>query len=175
MGWVEQRPRDATQQLLEFAESGRLVDLDKEAAVDARDKVSTVLVMVFAAIAVGIGASLVISAMRGRTAVEATVGFGLIAVGLSLLLPAVRLVRLHAASAGVEVRPGAVLPPELVRSGNWIHREGAWIRVDEIGRDGAGTLTALLSTGEVIDLVNPVTIAGGTFRPTVDPVASLRR
>ncbi len=175
MSWVEQRPRDATEQLLEFADSGRLADLDRRATVDARDKASTVVVMVFAAITTGIGISLLVSAMRGRSSVEASVGFGLIAVGLSLLLPAVRLIRMHAASAGVEIRPGAVLPPELIRVGNWLHREGAWARVDQIGRDGAGALTALLSTGEVVDLTKPVTIAGGAFRPSNDPVASLRR
>ena len=175
MGWIEERPQDATEQLLEYASSGRLIDLDRRALVDARDKATTVVVMVLAATTVGVGAALIISATRSRSAVEATVGFGLIAIGLSLLLPAVRLVRLHTASAGVEVRPGAVLPPDLVQPGNWIHRDGAWARVDEIGRDGTGTLTALLSTGEVIDLLTPITIAGGTFRPNFDPVASLRR
>ncbi len=175
MAWIEERPQDATEQLLEYATTGRLIDLDQRASVDARDKASTVLVMVLAAATVGIGASLIISAMRSRSLVEAAVGFGLVTVGLSLLLPAVRLVRLHAASAGVEVRPGAVLPPELVQAGNWIHRDGAWARVDQVGRDGGGRLTALLSTGEVIDLLTPITIAGGTFRPSVDPIASLRR
>lgn len=175
MAWIEERPEDATQQLLEYASSGRLIDLDQHAIVDARDKAATVLVMILAATTVGVGATLVISAVRSRSTVEATVGFGLIAVGLSLLLPAVRLVRLHTATAGVEIRPGAVLPPDLVQAGNWIHRDGAWARVDEIGRDGTGTLTALLSTGEVIDLLTPITIAGGTFRPVTDPVAPLRR
>ena len=175
MAWIEERPQDATEQLLEYANSGRLVELDQRSIVDARDKTSTVVVMVLAATTVGIGAALVISAMRSRSALEATVGFGLVAIGLSLLLPAVRLVRLHTASAAVEIRPGAVLPPDLVQPGNWIHRDGAWARVDQVGRDGSGMLTALLSTGEVIELLTPITIAGGTFRPTVDQVASLRR
>jgi len=175
MAWIEERPEDATEQLLEYASTGRLIDLDQRAIVDARDKSATVLVMILAATTVGVGVTLMLSATRSRSAVEATVGFGFIAVGLSLLLPAVRLVRLHTATAGVEIRPGAVLPPELVQPGNWIHRDGAWIRVDEVGRDGTGTLTALLSTGEVIDLLTPITIAGGTFRPVADPVAPLRR
>ena len=71
--------------------------------------------------------------------------------------------------------PGAVLPPELLRSGNWVYRSGAWARIEQVGRDGNGTLTALLSSGEVIDLTTPLTVAGDEFRPTADPVATLRR
>ncbi len=175
MSWIHERPHDATEQLLEYAETGRLIALDPRTRIEARDKASIVIVMVFSAITVGAGMSLVISAMRGFSTVEVTVGLGLVALGLSLLLPALRIVHQHTASHGVEIQPGAVLPPQLVRSGNWIYREGAWTRIDQVGHDGAGKLTALLSTGEVIDLLNPITIAGGSFRPTSDPVSSLRR
>lgn len=174
MGWMERRPRDANEQMLEFAESGRLVELDPREAIHASDKASTVFAMVLAAAATGVGATLLVIAAASESLAAAIVGFSVIAVSLSLLLPSIRLVRLHTPSTAVAVKPGAVLPPELVREGNWIYRSGAWNRVEQIGRDGSGITTALLSSGEVIDLTSPVTIAGGEFRPSVDPVASLR-
>ena len=64
--------------------------------------------------------------------------------------------------------------PELVRVGNWIHRDGAWLRVEQIGRDGALQVQALLSSGDLVVLSTPVTIAGDDFRPAKDPVGSLR-
>ena len=72
------------------------------------------------------------------------------------------------------VRPAAVLPPELIRTGNWIHRNGAWLRVEQIGRDGSGRVQALVSSGELLELSTPVTIAGDEFRSSKDPVAALR-
>ncbi len=175
MGWVEERPQDATEQLLEYADTGRLIDLDPSARLNTADKSSTVLVTVFTSASVGIGACLLTLAIRSGSGLETLLGFGLTVIGLSLLLPAVRLVRLHTASAGVEISPGAVLPPELVRPGNWIFREGAWVRISDMGRDGAGNLNALLSDGDVVELLTPVTIAGGTFRGPKDPIAGLRR
>ncbi|MEO0494246.1 MAG: hypothetical protein AAF081_12605 [Actinomycetota bacterium] len=174
MGWIDRRPRDANEQMLEFASSGRLVDLDPGAAVHATDKSSTVFAMVLTAAAVGVGATLLVIAAVTESLIAAIIAFSVITVSLALLLPSIRLVRLHTSSRAAMVKPGAVLPPELVREGNWIYRGGAWNRVEQIGRGGEGDLTALLSSGEVIDLTAPVTIAGGDFRPVVDPVASLR-
>lgn len=174
MGWTDRRPRDANEQILEFASSGRLVDLDPRVAVHAADKGSTVFAMVLTAAAVGIGATLLVIAVITESFLATIVGLSIITISLAILLPAIRLVRLHTPTAGVAVKPGAVLPPELVRAGNWIYRSGAWNLVEQVGRDGTGSLTALLSSGEVIDLTAPVTIAGGAFRPTTDPVASLR-
>ena len=174
MGWMEQRPRNANEQMLEFAESGRLVELDPREAVHAADKGSTVFAMVLSAIATGVGATLLVIAVASESLWAAIVGCSVITISLSLLLPSIRLVRLHTPSTAVAVKPGAVLPPELVREGNWIYRGGAWNRVEQIGRDGTGTTTALLSSGDVIELSSPVTIAGGEFRPSIDPVASLR-
>lgn len=174
MTWMERRPRDANEQMLEFAESGRLVELDPRHAVHAADKSSTVFAMLLSAAAGGVGATLVVIAAASESLWAAVVGCSVITVSLSLLLPSIRLVRLHTPSTAVAVKPGAVLPPELVREGNWIYRGGAWNRVAQIGRDGSGVTTALLSSGEVIDLTSPVTIAGGSFRPSIDPVASLR-
>lgn len=174
MSWMERRPSDANEQMLEFAESGRLVELDPREAVHAADKASTVFAMVLAAAATGVGTTLLVIAAASRSLTAAIVGFSVITISLSLLLPSIRLVRLHTPSTAVAVKPGAVLPPELVREGNWIYRGGAWNRVDQVGRDGSGVMTALLSGGEVIELTSPVTIAGGDFRPSIDPVASLR-
>ena len=174
MSWMDRRPNDANEQMLEFASSGRLVELDPRDAVHAADKASTVFAMVLAAVATGVGATLLVIAAASRSLTAAIVGFSVITISLSLLLPSIRLVRLHTPSTAVAVKPGAVLPPELVREGNWIYRGGAWNRVEQVGRDGSGATTALLSSGEVIELTSPVTIAGGEFRPTIDPVASLR-
>ena len=174
MDWMERRPRDANEQMLEFAESGRLVDLDPRKAVHASDKASTVFAMVLAAATTGVGATLLVIATATESLTAAIAGFSVIAISLSLLLPSIRLVRLHTPSTAVTVKPGAVLPPELVREGNWIYRAGVWNRVEQIGRDGSGATTVLLSSGEIIDLTSPVTIAGGAFRPSYDPVASLR-
>ena len=174
MGWMERRPRDANEQMLEFAESGRLVELDPRQAVHASDKASTVFAMVLAAAATGVGATLLVIAAVWESLTAAIIGCSVVTISLSLLLPSIRLVRLHTPSTAVAVKPGAVLPPELVREGNWIYRGGAWNRIEQIGRDGSGATTVLLSSGEVIDLTSPVTIAGGEFRPSSDPVASLR-
>jgi hypothetical protein len=165
---------DANEQMLEFAESGRLIELDPRAAVHAADKASTVFAMVLSAAATGVGATLLVIAAATESLTAAIIGCSVVTISLSLLFPSVRLVRLHTPSTAVEVKPGAVLPPELVRAGNWIYRSGAWNRVEQVGRDGTGSTTALLSSGEVIELSSPVTIAGGEFRPSVDPVASLR-
>ncbi|MEM9202339.1 MAG: hypothetical protein AAGC53_11785 [Actinomycetota bacterium] len=174
MGWMERRPRDVNEQVLEFAKTGRLVDLDPREAVHAADKASTVFAMVLSSAATGVGATLLVIAAVTESLMAALVGFSVIAVSLALLLPSIRLVRLHTPSTAVTMKPGAVLPPELVREGNWIYRAGAWNRVEQIGRDGTGITSALLSSGEVIDLTSPVTIAGGEFRPGVDPVGALR-
>ena len=93
---------------------------------------------------------------------------------LTILVPSVRLLRSTVPAKPVQIRPGAVVQPELVREGNWIHRNGAWVRIESVGRDGASRLQALLSSGEVVELATPQTIAGDDFRPVVDPVASLR-
>lgn len=174
MGWMDRRPRDVNEQLLEFAASGRLVELDSRAAVHATDKASTVFAMVLAAAALGVGVSLLVIAAVSESLAAAMGGLSVVVVSLSLLLPSIRLVRLHTPNTAVTVKPGAVLPPELVREGNWIYRAGAWTRIEQIGNNGTGTLTALLSSDEVIELNAPVTIAGGEFRPATDPVASLR-
>jgi hypothetical protein len=173
MGWIERRPRDVTSQILEYAESGRLVD-GPHAKRD--NPWSTIALVVIAALVLGGGLSLAAGGALAdghRTvtlvALMSTLG------ALAILVPAIRLLRVTPVVKPVEVRPAAVLPPELVRVGNWIRRDGAWLRVEHVGPDGGGRIQALLSSGEVAELATPTTIAGDAFRPTDDPVASLRR
>lgn len=161
-----------TSQILEYAETGRLVEGPRQQRDEQR---SAILVVVLAALALGAGIAL---AVNGAFASErrSTVFIALLcALGaLTILVPSVRLLRSTVPSKPVKIRPGAVVQPELVREGNWIHRSGAWVRIESLGRDGAGRLQALLSSGEIVELTTPQTIAGDDFRPVVDPVASLR-
>lgn len=175
VGWLERRPHDANEQVIEFAATGRLVEIDPEVKVKAADRSSTILVLVLTSATLGVGTTMLVVAAQSSSMLATIVGFSLIATSLALLLPTLRLVQLHSPTQGVSPKPGAVLPPELLRSGNWVYRSGAWARIEQVGRDGNGSLTALLSSGEVIDLTTPLTVAGDQFRPTADPVASLRR
>lgn len=175
MNPIDGRPRDANEQLIEYARTGRLVDLDARVGTSSSDLASTILVLVLTSASLGVGVTLLVAAARNDSVAAAAAGFSLVVVSLAMLLPTIRLIRVQSPSIGITVKPGAVLPPELLRSGNWIHRSGAWARVEQVGRDGNGTLTALLSSGEVIDLTTPLTVAGADFRPASDPVASLRR
>lgn len=175
MGWLGRHPHDANEQLIEFAATGRLVDLDPRLRTSAADRASTILVLVLTSASIGVAVTLLVAAIQTASVPTAIIGLSLFAISLTLLLPTIRLVRLHSPDRGVSVTPGAVLPPELLQAGNWIYRTGAWIRVEQVGRDGNGALSALLSSGEVIDLNAPLTVAGEGFRPSDDPVASLRR
>ncbi len=173
MSWVERRPRNVTSQLLEYAESGRLIEGPKTAPDDQR---GTIALVVIAAVLLGGGLSLAATGALGEGGQTTTLVAIMCAVGaLAILVPSLRLLRTAPVETPVTIRPAAVLPPELVHVGNWIHRDGAWLRVDQIGRDGSNRVQVLLSSGELIELTNPVTIAGDAFRPTHDPVASLRR
>jgi hypothetical protein len=173
MGWVERRPRNVTSQILEYAESGRLVEGPRN---DDDDRLGTIGLVVVAALVLGGGISLAVSGALGEGGETVMLVSIMCALGsLAILVPSIRLLRQAPAVPPVRVRPAAVLPPELVRVGNWIHRDGAWLRVEEIGRDGGGRVQALLSSRELVILATPVTIAGDDFRPVVDPIASLRR
>lgn len=169
------RPRDVTEQVLEFAERGRLVAIVDPARHRNPLTPFVALAAVLSAVVGGVFASLAVSADSNAPLLIAC---GVLAVaGLPILVAGAGAIHRRAASRDrLEIRPGAVLPPDLVRVGNWIHRAGAWVRVDEVGRDGGGRVNVLVSTGEVVHLDAPVTIAGGPFRPTVDDeVESLRR
>jgi hypothetical protein len=172
MRWIERRPRDVTEQFLEYARTGRLVDGTAPRNDDLRSAAALVVV---AALSLGAGLALVGSGLLGATGETTTLVAIMVVLGaLAILVPGIRLLASLPRTRPVTVRPAAVLPPELVRVGNWIHRNGAWLRVEQIGRDGSGATHALLSSGDVVELTLPVTIAGDDFRPVVDPVAELR-
>jgi hypothetical protein len=172
MGWIERRPQDVASQILEFAESGRLVEGPR---LESDDQRGTIALIVIAALTLGGGLSLATSGAVGGENETVTLVALMCALGsLAILVPAVRLMRTETPGRPVKVRPAAVLPPELVRVGNWIHRDGAWLRVEQVGHDGGGRVQALLSSGDLVVLGTPVTIAGDDFRPANDPVASLR-
>jgi len=172
MGWIERRPRNVTSQILEYAESGRLVEGPRNPRDDQR---GTIALVVTAALVLGGGLSLVGNGALGDGGQTVTLVALICVLGsLAILVPSIRLLRTEPTAAPVKVRPAAVLPPELVHTGNWIHRDGAWVRVEQVGRDGGGRIQALVSSGELLELTSPVTIAGDDFRPVSDPVASLR-
>lgn len=172
MGWIERRPQDVTSQILEYAETGRLVEGPRHQRDEQR---STIAVVVLAALALGAGSALAVNGAFGDGTQAVTLVATMCALGaITILVPSVRLLRGTTPTKPVQIRPGAVVQPELVREGNWIHRNGAWVRVESIGRDGSGRLQALVSSREVVELATPQTIAGDDFRPVVDPVASLR-
>jgi len=172
MGWIERRPQDVTSQILEYAESGRLVEGPRNVRDDQR---GTIALVVVAALVLGGGLSLSANGALGDGGQTVTLVAIMCVLGaLAILVPSIRLLRGSRPAVPVKVRPAAVLPPELVRAGNWIHRDGAWLRVEQVGRDGGGRIQALMSSGELLELATPVTIAGDDFRPVTDPVASLR-
>ncbi|MDW3220589.1 MAG: hypothetical protein R8F63_18430 [Acidimicrobiales bacterium] len=161
-----------TSQILEYAESGRLVEGPRAAKDDQKGAIALVVV---AALVLGAGLALTTSGALGSGDDTTTLVAIMCTLGaLAILVPGIRLLRTTPAGKPVKVRPAAVLPPELVRQGNWIHRDGAWMRVEHVGRDGGGRIHALLSSGDVVELSTPVTIGGDEFRPSHDPVESLR-
>jgi hypothetical protein len=176
MNRIQRRPRDVTEQLLEFAENGRLVILPEPAPIPRHRSRTTALVAFAAVVSAGIGVAAMLALTHGTQSTTLVVtGVASAVLGLVLLIVAASAVsERESRRAAVQVKPGAVLPPDLVHVGNWINRGDAWVRIEEIGRDGGGRVSALLSTDEIIFLDMPVTIAGGAFRPVADPVASLR-
>ncbi len=170
MGWIEQQPRDATGQFLEYASSGRLIE------VRARKRPKSAMrLVVVAAIVIGYGAALILLGLTGSVGASGSLlGLTFFVGGISVLAPALKLLSADTGPGMLHVRPGAVLPPDLVRKGNWIHRGGAWVRIEHVGRDGGGRVHALLGSGDLVELRTPVTVAGDAFRPGTDPVESLR-
>lgn len=159
---------DSTAQMLEYAQSGRLVP-----GCGNKHSRSLIGLCVFAGGAIGTGLLLGLLGLLVVGQPLATLGGALLLlIGLTVLAPTVRLLR-ESMSTVIPVRPGAVVPPEMVKKGCWIHRHGGWVRIEQVGRGGGGSITALISTGEVIDVRTPVTIAGDAFRPVHDAVASV--
>jgi len=164
MALVDHSHFDATSQLLEFAERGRLVTRRPIRPENAA--MSSLPIVVIASALIGLGAAILAAGLNTGSFPLAAMGGGATAASLALLIPALSALHQTADSNRVvDIRPAAVLPPRSVQPGNWIERNGAWVRVDEAGRSRRGAITALLSTGDVIELSHPVTVAGGPFRP----------
>lgn len=169
MNLIYKPPPDSTAQILEYAESGRLVP----ALPEGRSH-PLVALTVAGGVALGAGAVLLLTGALGVHQPISLLAAGLLLItGLAILAPAVRLLR-RSMSPVIPVRPGAVLPPDRIREGFWIHRQGGWVRVEQIGRSGGGKISALISTGDVIELRRAVTVAGDEFRPVQNPLVSLR-
>ncbi|MFQ5556545.1 MAG: hypothetical protein ACE5GB_03420 [Acidimicrobiales bacterium] len=170
-------PRDLTEQFLEFASTGRLSPLAHGSGSPVRRSALTWAVTFAAGAFLLAGVAGVIEATRGQGhASLLPAGALCVLAGAVALVSSVRLTRRRTGrSPAIEPAIGAVLPPELIRAGHWIHRGGAWLRVLEVGRHGRGEISALLSSGEVVDLTTPTIVAGGHFHRLPDPVAGLRR
>ncbi len=170
-----EHPLDVNEQLLQYAEHGHVVDVATPSSVHSvRTCIAAITTSTLLLIA---GVALVVSSTSGTESTTNTVaGLILALFGVSLLTAAVhRLKELATAAAAVELRPGAVIPPELVRAGNWLRRNGTWVRVNEIGLDRTGQVSALISSGDLIYLDSPVTIAGDVYRKSTSPVSDLAR
>lgn len=158
-------PRSITEQFVRFAESGHLEDLDPSVRADHEDRAPAVKLMVASSLAVGVGLTLALLGVVDASARAIVAGLGVFAIAFAYLLIGLREVLQHVPRGGIDIRPGAVLPPTSVSPGNWLLSENGWARVEQLGRSGDGTTMALLSNGEVVDLARPVTVAGGDFRP----------
>jgi len=165
------QPANVNEQLVEYADLGYVSDIDHTAT--SRSGRMSVAVVILGTCLVAAGASLVATHVDGG---RWTAGALVLASGMALLIAAIRhLYQMATITISVKIKPGAVIPPELVIPGNWIHRHGAWARVDEIGYDHTGRISALLSSGDIVYLESSVTIAGDAFRPTQDPLRGLTR
>ncbi len=169
MAMVDQSRFDATSQLIEFAERGRLITHRTNPAANSKG-LSPVPVVVVASAVTGLGVAVVASGILVGAIAIAVMGAGVVFASLAMLVPALGALRQnHETDHVVDIRPAAVLPPLKLQQGNWIELDDAWVRIDEAGRDHSGSVTALLSTGDIIELCHPVTVAGGPFRPLDEP------
>jgi len=168
-------PRNVNEQLVEYAELGYVSDVDH--TTDSHCIRVSVSVVLLGTLLIAIGATIAaIQFHGGHSTVREVVGAVVAAMGMALLIAAVHhLYQMAMTTTSVKIKPGAVIPPELVRPGNWIHRKGAWARVDEIGHDHTGRISALLSSGDIVYLESSVMIAGDAFRPAHDPLSGISR
>lgn len=153
---------DATLQLLEFAEAGRLRTPD-----DARaEAFAPATVMVASSVGLALGAAVTVLAAVKTEALVALMGIGVIAAALTVLIPALNGLRAqrHLAAA-VRIERADYRPIDLLQRGNWINHAGTWVRIDQAGTSNAGSRSALLSSGEIINLREPVLVATGRFEP----------
>ena len=180
MGWSDGQyggpPLDVNEQFVHFARSGELVPLDEQMAGRARN--SPVSTAALAIIALCGFTGLVVTAtalVGGVDESQLTIGALTLIVAAALSVPAGYLAHSQRMTPpAVQVSAASILPPELLRAGHWIHCHGAWARIDEIGPLQDETVSALISTGDLIQISKPVAVAGGVFRPSADPTYKLR-
>ncbi len=165
MALVDHSQFDATSQLLEFAERGRLVTR-LHSRSDYTD-MSPLPIVVVASAMIGLGIAILVAGLDAGRPVVVAMGGGATLASLAMLLPALSALRQHnEPETTVDIRAAAVVAPRSVKPGNWIQQDDAWVRVDEAGHGHNGCVTALLSTGAVIELSHPITVAGGPFSPS---------
>ncbi len=175
MARSQSRPRNVNEQLVDYAEHGYVIDIDSPS--HSRGIRVSISIVILSTILIAIGTAIVgMPVGMLHSTIREILGSVIAALGLALLVASVHhLYDMAMATTSVKIKPGAVIPPELVKPGNWIHRHGAWARVDEIGHDHTGRISALLSSGDVVYLDSTVTIAGDAFRPSRDPLSDLSR
>ncbi len=174
MAVVDHQSLDATAQLIEFAERGRLVapGVERGRLVSG---LAPLPVIIVASIVIGLGIAVTGSGLISGTAIFAVVGTGVTCASTALLILAINaLGSRHRTDHAVDIQAAAIVLPRQVKSGMWIRHDGAWARVDDTGVAQGGSLTALLSTGDIIDLSHPVTLAGGPFQPLENQGGSSR-
>ena len=165
MGLVDHRHFDATAQLLEFAERGRLIT--RRSSRSGPSATSPLPIVVIASVLTGLGVAVLTAGLLAGTLPLTAMGGGVFVASVAMLISALAALRHdNDSELAVDIRPATVLPPGSVKPGNWIERDGAWVRVDEAGRGRRGAISALLSTGDVIELSHPVIVADVPFCPT---------
>jgi len=176
MSWMDSAPRSVNEQFVEYAETGRL--LTRAGQRTARRRNPFVLYVITVAVVCALFGAGVATLTLGANGSLVLLGAASLvaAAGIAVMVFAAGTIHDHAvAEDTLEITPAAMLPPNLVRTGNWILRDDVWVRVQEIGRDGGGRINALLSDGDVVTLDAPVMIGGGEVRHSRGPFASRRR
>jgi len=169
------RPVNVNEQLVEYAELGYVSDIDRVS--DSHRIRASIWVVLLGTLLIAAGTAMATNQLDGaHSAIREVLGAVIVALGTALLISAIHhLYQMATNTTTVRIKPGAVVPPELVRPGNWIRRNKAWARVDEIGCDHTGHISALLSSGDIVYLESSVTIAGDVFRPVHDPLSRISR
>jgi hypothetical protein len=102
MGWIERRPRDVTSQILEYAESGRLVEGPRTSHDEQK---GTIALVVIAALVLGGGLSLAASGALGEGNETVALVAIMCALGaLAILVPSIRLLRSAPVGKPVRIR-----------------------------------------------------------------------
>lgn len=156
--------QSAADQFLRFASTGLIAT---SPPASGRRVVPVYIAAAAGGLATLLGAATIAVALivdRGLAVIG--IGTTLVATGATITLVAAYLGRFERGDdLAIRPTPGAVLPPDLLRAGHWIHHQGAWTRVREVGAANEGIATVLVSSGEILDVDRPITVAGGAFAP----------